>query len=101
VWIRVRTPRPPPALTGDGKDTAEISKDKHMNSEQNEPDAFSPRREGKGYFRKVTITLLQNAYELLVHESSRRKIAGKSNHLLSALMREALQSPLGHLDERA
>lgn len=71
-----------------------------MNPEHNETDAFTPARGDKGDFRKVTITLPQDAYERLVHESSRRKIAGESNHLLSALMREALQSYLGNLDQR-
>ena len=44
----------------------------------------------KGHFRKVTITLPPEAYEKLIHESARCKIAGAPNHLLSALLREAI-----------
>ena len=44
----------------------------------------------KGHFRKVTITLPPEAYEKLIHGSARRKIAGEPNHLLSALLREAI-----------
>jgi hypothetical protein len=44
----------------------------------------------KGSFRKVTITLPPEAYENLVRESARRKIAGEPNHLLSAMLREAV-----------
>ena len=44
----------------------------------------------KGGFRKMTITLPQEAYEKLVRESARRKIAGEPNQLLSALLREAV-----------
>jgi hypothetical protein len=40
-----------------------------------------------------------NAYELLIRECARRKIEGKSNHLVSAVVREALltylNDPLG------
>jgi hypothetical protein len=48
----------------------------------------------KQYFRKVTITLPPEAYELLISECARRKIAGEKNHLVSALIREALASYL-------
>ena len=49
----------------------------------------NPPYSEKGHFRKVTITLPPEAYEKLIHESARRKIAGEPNHLLSALLREA------------
>jgi hypothetical protein len=52
----------------------------------------------RGDFRKVTITLPPEAYEQLVKESARRKIAREPNHLLSALIREAL---LEFLNRRA
>ena len=44
----------------------------------------------KGDFRKVTVTLPPTIYERLVGESTRRKIAGKPNQLLSCLLREAV-----------
>ena len=43
----------------------------------------------KGGFRKITVTLPLDAYEGLMAESVRRKIAGERNQLLSALLREA------------
>jgi hypothetical protein len=49
----------------------------------------APRGE-RGDFRKVTITLPPEAYEQLVNESARRKIAQEPNHLLSGVIREAL-----------
>ena len=52
-------------------------------------DANPPRGE-KGNFRKVSITIPPEAYEKLVKESARRKIAGEPNQLLSALVREAV-----------
>ena len=53
-------------------------------------DEANPPHGEKGHFRKVTITLPPAAYEQLIHESARRKIAGEPNHLLSALLREAV-----------
>jgi hypothetical protein len=50
------------------------------------PDTYGER----GHFRKITITLPPEAYEKLISESARRKIAGEANHLLSALLREAV-----------
>lgn len=44
----------------------------------------------KREFRKITATLSQSAYESLIRESARRKIAGEPNQLLSALLREAI-----------
>ena len=44
----------------------------------------------KSSYRKITVTLPPETYEKLIQESARRKIAGQSNHLLSALLREAV-----------
>jgi transcriptional regulator of met regulon len=49
----------------------------------------NPPYGAKGDFRKITITLPLEAYERLMEESVRRKIAGEPNQLLSALVREA------------
>ena len=57
-------------------------------STKNEADPNPPYGE-KGDFRKITITLPLDAYERLIAESVRRKIAGERNQLLSALVREA------------
>ncbi len=57
----------------------------------------NPPHGEKGHFRKVTITLPPGAYEKLIHESARRKIAGEPNQLLSALLREAVTHYLGVL----
>jgi len=48
----------------------------------------------KGGFRKITITLPLRAYEKLMEESVRRKIAGEPNRLLSAMIREAASNYL-------
>jgi hypothetical protein len=48
----------------------------------------------KGSFRKLTVTIPQEIYESLIRESARRKIAGRPNQLLSALLREALSEYL-------
>ena len=53
--------------------------------------------EDKGSFRKVTVTLPQDAYARLIQESARRKIAGEPNQLLSDLLREALTRYLEQL----
>jgi hypothetical protein len=58
----------------------------------------NPPHGEKGHFRKVTITLPPAAYEKLIHESARRKIAGEPNQLLSALLREAVTHYLSALD---
>ena len=60
------------------------------------PDA-NPPRGAKGGFRKITTTLPQWAYESLIRESVRRKIAGEPNQLLSALFREAISDYLRKL----
>ena len=59
-------------------------------------DVNPPRGEKSG-FRKITATLPQWAYELLIQESARRKIAGEPNQLVSALMREAIDDYLRKL----
>ena len=58
----------------------------------------NPPHGEKGHFRKITITLPPGAYERLIRESARRKIAGEPNQLLSALLREAVTQYLGALD---
>jgi hypothetical protein len=55
----------------------------------------NPPHGEKGDFRKLTITLPPEAYELLVQESARRKIAKDRNHLLSSIIREAVMEYLG------
>jgi len=55
----------------------------------------NPPHGEKGDFRKMTITLPPEAYELLVKESARRKIANEPNHLLSSIIREAVMQYLG------
>ena len=57
----------------------------------------NPGRGDKGGFRKITITLPQWAYESLIQESTRRKIAGERNQLMSALFREAISDYLRKL----
>jgi transcriptional regulator of met regulon len=52
----------------------------------------------KGQFRKLTVTVPPDVYERLIQESARRKIAGESNQLLSALLREALSDYLDRID---
>ena len=52
----------------------------------------------KGQFRKISVTLPPDAYERLIHESARRKIAGEPNQLLSALLREAVTEYLRRLE---
>lgn len=59
----------------------------------------NPPHGERGKFRKVTITLPPAAYERLIHESARRKIAGEPNQLLSALLREAVTHYLNVLNE--
>jgi len=51
----------------------------------------------KGGFRKITLTLPQDGYQLLIAESARRKIAGEPNQTLSALLREAVFDYLNRL----
>ena len=56
-------------------------------------------RGAKSDFRKVTVTLPPEAYERLVRESARRKIAGERDQLLSALVREAVIEYLKRLEK--
>jgi len=58
----------------------------------------NPPRGEKGDFRKLSVTLPPEAYERLVQESARRKIAGAPNRMLSALLREALTQYLDRLN---
>lgn len=57
----------------------------------------NPGNEEKNEFRKVTVTIPPSAYEELIYESARRKIAGQPNQLLSSLLREALMDYLKRL----
>ena len=57
----------------------------------------NPPHGERGDFRKITVTLPPEVYVKLVHESSRRKIAGEKDHLLSAIVREAV---VRHLEVR-
>ncbi len=59
----------------------------------------NPPRGEKGDFRKVSVTIPPEAYERLVRESARRKIAGEPNQLLSALVREAVIEYLKRLEK--
>jgi hypothetical protein len=61
----------------------------------------NPRRGQKGGYRKTTTTLPQWAYESLIQESARRKVAGEPNQLLSALFREAISDYLRKLREQS
>jgi hypothetical protein len=60
---------------------------------------YNPPRGFKSEFRKLTMTLPPDAYRRLVEESARRKIAGESNSLLSALLREAVAAYLERLPQ--
>ena len=51
---------------------------------------FRAPRGAKSGFRKLTFSVPQEAYEKLVRESARRKIAGEPDQLLSAVLREAV-----------
>jgi transcriptional regulator of met regulon len=52
--------------------------------------AANPPRGGKAHFRKITVSLPPEAYESLIRESTRRKIAQEPNRQLSSLLREAV-----------
>jgi hypothetical protein len=43
-------------------------------------------------FRKLTVLLPPDAYERLIRESARRKIAKEPNRQISAMLREAVRS---------
>jgi len=59
----------------------------------------NPPHGEKADFRKITVTVPQIAYEQLVRESARRKIAREGNQLLSALVREAIFDYLKRLSK--
>jgi transcriptional regulator of met regulon len=59
----------------------------------------NPPHGEKADFRKITVTMPQVAYEQLIRESARRKIAGERNQLLSALVREAIFDYLKRLSK--
>src|SRR6266849_10577693 len=60
------------------------------NTQFGQGDLRNPPYGTRGDFRKITVTLPPEAYEQLISEAARRKIAAEPNHLLSALVREAL-----------
>jgi hypothetical protein len=49
-------------------------------------------------YRKVTLTVPPEAYSILIRESARRKIAEEPNHVISAILREALQEYFERLE---
>ena len=59
----------------------------------------NPARGHKGDFRKISVTMPPVTYEQLMRESTRRKIAGEPNQLLSALIREAVTQYLERLEK--
>jgi len=59
----------------------------------------NPPHGEKSDFRKITVTIPPEAYEQLIHESARRKIAGEPNKLLSSLLREAVMDYLKRLEK--
>ncbi len=65
---------------------------------QRDTGAANPPREGKACFRKITVSLPPEAYERLIRESTRRKIAQEPNRQLSSLLREAVMDYLGRID---
>jgi hypothetical protein len=62
------------------------------------PDGEDTAFAGKRHFRKISVTLPPSAYERLIQESARRKIAGEPNQLISALLREAVTEYLVRLE---
>jgi hypothetical protein len=54
----------------------------------------NPPHGQKGEFRKLSMTLPPDAYEALMRESTRRKIAKEPNHVVSAMLREAVSEYL-------
>jgi hypothetical protein len=60
--------------------------------------AANPPYGERSGFRKITVTLPPDAYEKLIRESTRRKIAQEPNQLLSALLREAVMDYLERID---
>jgi transcriptional regulator of met regulon len=60
--------------------------------------AAEPPRVRKADFRKITVSLPPEAYESLIRESARRKIAQEPNRQLSSLLREAVTDYLARMD---
>lgn len=56
---------------------------------KNKIDIHPPRGE-RGDFRKITVTLPPEIYDLIITESYRRKRAREENSLLGSIVREAL-----------
>jgi hypothetical protein len=52
-------------------------------------------------YRKLTFTLAPEDYGRLIAESARRRIAGDSNRVLSALLREAVSDYLERLQQKS
>jgi transcriptional regulator of met regulon len=61
----------------------------------------NPPNGAKQGIRKITVTLPQQAYQQLIQESARRKIAGEPNQLLSSLLREAVADYLARTPRQA
>lgn len=76
--------------------TRRVSESMRPRSVEGESAAKAEARHGeKGDFRKISVTLPPAAYERLVKEAARRKIAGERDHLLSAIIREAVDKYMG------
>ena len=63
--------------------------------------ASKTAKERKSGFRKVTISVSPGMYERLINESARRKIAGEGDHLFSAMLRQAVDRYLEHIEKRS
>jgi hypothetical protein len=63
-----------------------------MQFQPTEPTVEAPQRQSneKAELRKLTVLLSPDAYERLIRESTRRKIAGEANRQISAMLREAV-----------
>jgi hypothetical protein len=68
-----------------------------MKSEYSGP---NPPYGERSNYRKVTLTVPPEAYSILIRESARRKIAEEPNHVISAILREALQEYFERLEAR-
>lgn len=65
---------------------------------QRDDGAANPAYGEKGGYRRITVTLPPEAYERLIRESTRRKIANEPNGQLSSLLREAVMDYLKRTD---
>ena len=68
-----------------------------MKREHSDP---NPPYGERSHYRKVTLTVPPEAYSILIRESARRKIAEEPNHVISAILREALQEYFERLESR-